>query len=149
MNKKELKARLKLTDEEFLEWCGSHMVKGCKTKRIMIDEGEEVREVEKCEDCRAEAQLDKVFKADLAVIDREKGLKGKSIVTFKPCDCFEVQGKVTNVSAPSLGGERMILIEYAGEKFERLEHEIYEIGKWEVWRGCSPDVIPLSELKEE
>ena len=48
---------IKLTDDEFLEWCGSHKVKGCGGTRLM--EGCE-REVSLCEDCRAVAQLKKV-----------------------------------------------------------------------------------------
>ncbi len=48
---------IKLTDDEFLEWCGSHKVKGCGGTRLM--EGCE-REVSLCEDCRAAAQLKKV-----------------------------------------------------------------------------------------
>ncbi len=48
---------IKLTDDEFLEWCGSHKVKGCGGTRLM--EGCE-REVSLCEDCRASAQLKKV-----------------------------------------------------------------------------------------
>ena len=48
---------IKLTDEEFFEWCGSHKVKGCGGTRLT--EGCE-REVSLCEDCRANAQLKKV-----------------------------------------------------------------------------------------
>jgi len=48
-----------LTDEEFFEWCGSHIVKGCGGTRRM--EGAD-REVSICEDCRAQAQIDKVLK---------------------------------------------------------------------------------------
>ena len=48
---------IKLTDDEFLEWCGSHKVKGCGGTRLM--KGCE-REVSLCEDCRAVAQLKKV-----------------------------------------------------------------------------------------
>ncbi len=48
---------VKLTDDEFFDWCGSHKVKGCGGTRLM--EGCE-REVSLCEDCRASAQLKKV-----------------------------------------------------------------------------------------
>lgn len=47
-----------LTDEEFLDWCGSHKVTGCGGTRQM--EGAD-REVSVCEDCRANAQ----FKQDM------------------------------------------------------------------------------------
>ena len=63
MNKQavELVERVRLTDRDFVEWCDSHTVKGCNTTRTMIYEGEEVRKVFKCEDCRAEAQLNKAL----------------------------------------------------------------------------------------
>ena len=48
-----------LTDEEFLEWCGSHIVKGCGKTRPM--EGAD-RKVSICEDCRVQAQIDKFLK---------------------------------------------------------------------------------------
>ena len=47
-----------LTDEEFLEWCGEHRVVGCGGTRVM--EGVD-RAVSICEDCRAKAQLKKVY----------------------------------------------------------------------------------------
>jgi len=57
-----------ITDDQFLEWCGSHHVKGCGTTRMMplhVDvkthestHGEDDRPVSKCEDCRARAQRD-------------------------------------------------------------------------------------------
>ena len=50
-----------LSDEEFLEWCGNHSVKGCGGTRTIISNGEIIREVSRCEDCRAEAsQIDTV-----------------------------------------------------------------------------------------
>lgn len=58
---------------------------------------------------------------EVAVVEKD------DIVVFKPCDCYEVQGQVVNISAPSLGAERMILISWAGEKFERLEHEVQKV----------------------
>ncbi len=45
-----------INDEEFLEWCGEHTVKNCRETRMMVSEGEEIREVSICEDCRAKAQ---------------------------------------------------------------------------------------------
>ena len=51
---------LKLTDGEFLEWCGSHKVIGCGDSRVMVDDGEDIREVTQCEDCRVQAQIDKI-----------------------------------------------------------------------------------------
>ena len=58
--------KLLLTDEEFLEWCGSHRVIGCGGSRTM--EGVD-REVSMCEDCRAKAQL---FKAKPLIEKQER-----------------------------------------------------------------------------
>jgi len=49
-----------LSDEQFLEWCGLHFVKGCGGTRTM--EGAD-REVSRCEDCRALAQAEATFVA--------------------------------------------------------------------------------------
>ena len=47
-----------LSDEQFLEWCGSHKVIGCGGTREMkgVD-----RDVSVCEDCRATAQRDDTY----------------------------------------------------------------------------------------
>lgn len=55
--KEEIERRL-LTDEDFLEWCGSHRVIGCGGTREMEGVG---RIVSICEDCRAQAQLQKIL----------------------------------------------------------------------------------------
>ena len=47
-----------ISDEEFLDWCGKHIVKGCGKTRKMADEHGVIIKVLRCEDCRAQAQLD-------------------------------------------------------------------------------------------
>ncbi len=50
MTLEELKEKARLTDEKFLEWCGSHQVKGCGKAKDM------------CETvCRPQAQVDKAL----------------------------------------------------------------------------------------
>jgi len=52
--------KAELTDEKFLEWCGSHHVKGCGQNRKWKVVDKPDRDIIKCEDCRAYAQLDAI-----------------------------------------------------------------------------------------
>lgn len=83
-----------MSDDEFLEWCGSHIVKGCGNVRIMQLGEDEFRKVSICDDCRAKAQAEISFNAGRQegireVIDKIKSHqliepKKDSITRFEP-----------------------------------------------------------------
>ena len=68
---KDFLERVRLTDEDFVYWCGSHTIKSCGSARMMTKYGKGIRKVLKCEDCRAQAQLEKVLNDPGLYVEKE------------------------------------------------------------------------------
>lgn len=64
--------KLVMTDDEFLEWCGTHTVENCRGTRNMEDSEGIIRIVDKCEDCRGKAQLLKAIPIIREAVEAER-----------------------------------------------------------------------------